>query len=693
MKHAEKINASSLKVELDTSLVKLLSNVWLGELAPLTTYLGGVAGQEVLKCVSGKFTPLNQHMYLDFREIAPAKGTAPSGSRYDAQNIAISAEMTEKLQNLRLFMVGSGAIGCELLKTLAMMGCCTSGKGELTVTDDDHIERSNLNRQFLFRDAHIGKPKSLTAKGSALEMNPTMKIDAHKRRVDPKTADIYTDSFFESMDCVLNALDNLEARKYVDHRITIAQRPLIESGTMGTKGHVQVIIPFMTETYSQQNDPVTKDVPFCTIKSFPHEINHCVQWARALAFQNHFVEKPNLFRQFKNTPDLLNILHSPKVRTLKPWILGKLLDKQPKSFQDCVDYARLKWEKYFNHEPRQLLLFFPPDHTVDNGKLFWSNPKRQPHALDFDANDPLHRQFIVSFANLWAFIWKLDAVRDENAIMEMCKTSPVPAFVPKKKNNVETDESVSAEKAEATKQDKVSDEAIAKDVAKLEAFVKEGFPFDLEAVDFEKDDDSNFHIDCINSIANLRARVYTIPEVDRYETKKIAGRIIPAIAATTAVVSGLGAAELIKIVNGAKLESYKSCFFNLSLPQFTLSEPGEVKKEKISKGLYGTIWDRWEVKQGDMTLQDFIDFVSDKWNIEIGAVFMGNSQVWNGLMPKHRARLPKMLSELVKKTDGMEYVDLLALVEEEEEESDEDEDMDDEEDEEESGGPTIRFFF
>ena len=659
--------------------------MWLGELAPLTTSLGGVAGQEILKCVSGKFTPLNQHLYLDFREIAPARGTEPSGSRYDAQNIAISAEMTEKLQNLRLFMVGAGAIGCELLKTLAMMGCCT-GKGELTVTDDDHIERSNLNRQFLFRDAHIGKPKSLTAKGSALEMNPSMVIDAHKRRVDPKSADIYTDAFFESMDCVLNALDNLEARKYVDHRITIAQRPLIESGTMGTKGHVQVIVPFITETYSQQNDPISKDVPFCTIKSFPHEINHCVQWARALAFQNHFVEKPNLFRQFKNTQNLLSLLHSPKVRTLKPWILAKLLDRRPKTFQDCVDYARLKWEKYFNHEPNQLLLLFPADHTVDNGKLFWSNPKRQPHALNFSASDPLHRQFIVSFANLWAFVWQLPAVRDENTIMEMVKSSPVPKFVPKKKN-VETDESVSAEKAEEAKQDKVSDEAIAKYVEKLEEFVKAGFPAELEAVDFEKDDDSNFHIDCINSIANLRARVYTIPEIDRYETKKIAGRIIPAIAATTAVVSGLAAAELIKIMNGAKLEQYKSCFFNLSLPQFTLSEPGEVKKEKIAKGLYGTIWDRWEVKEGDMSLQDFLNFVSDKWKIEIGAVFQGNSQIWNGLMPKHRARLPKMVSELTKKTDEMEYVDLLAIVEEEEE----DEDM--EEDEEESGGPTIRFFF
>src|SRR5690606_20607404 len=131
--------------------------------------------------------PLRQHLYLDFKEIAPqfpAKLT--SDSRYDTQNICIGAAATELLQNLKLFVVGSGAIGCELLKTLAMMGCCTGKDGELVLTDDDHIERSNLNRQFLFRDTHIGQPKSTTAKESVLSMNPSMHIDAHKRRVDSK---------------------------------------------------------------------------------------------------------------------------------------------------------------------------------------------------------------------------------------------------------------------------------------------------------------------------------------------------------------------------------------------------------------------------------------------------------------------------------------------------------------------------
>ena len=59
-----------------------------------------------------------------------------------------------------LFMIGAGAIGCELLKNFAMVGLGTGEKGLITLTDPDHIETSNLSRQFLFREKHITKPKS-----------------------------------------------------------------------------------------------------------------------------------------------------------------------------------------------------------------------------------------------------------------------------------------------------------------------------------------------------------------------------------------------------------------------------------------------------------------------------------------------------------------------------------------------------
>jgi ubiquitin-activating enzyme E1 len=67
---------------------------------------------------------------------------------------------------------------------------------------------------------------------------------------------------------------------------------------------------------------------------------------------------------------------------------------------------------------------------------------------------------------------------------------------------------------------------------------------DLFPVDFEKDDDSNFHIDFYHAAANLRARNYRIDESDHQKTKMIAGKIIPAIATTTAMITGCVGAEI-----------------------------------------------------------------------------------------------------------------------------------------------------
>ena len=72
-------------------------------------------------------------------------------------------------------MIGAGAIGCELLKNFAMLGLGSGPVGGITMTDPDIIELSNLNRQFLFREKHLRKPKSIVAAASAIQMNPNLK--------------------------------------------------------------------------------------------------------------------------------------------------------------------------------------------------------------------------------------------------------------------------------------------------------------------------------------------------------------------------------------------------------------------------------------------------------------------------------------------------------------------------------------
>lgn len=68
----------------------------------------------------------------------------------------------------------------------------------------------------------------------------------------------------------------------MDRRCVYYHKPLLESGTLGTKGNTQVVIPFVTESYSSSQDPPEKSIPICTLKNFPNAIEHtiqvCVTW-------------------------------------------------------------------------------------------------------------------------------------------------------------------------------------------------------------------------------------------------------------------------------------------------------------------------------------------------------------------------------------------------------------------------------
>ncbi|XP_014807782.1 PREDICTED: ubiquitin-like modifier-activating enzyme 1 [Calidris pugnax] len=145
---------------LDPELLRELAFQACGDLAPVNAFLGGLAAQEVMKAVSGKFTPITQWLYFDALECLPEENKEtllteeqcrPRNSRYDGQIAVFGADLQAKLGAQKYFVVGAGAIGCELLKNFAMMGLGCGPGGHVTVTDMDTIEKSNLNRQFLFR--------------------------------------------------------------------------------------------------------------------------------------------------------------------------------------------------------------------------------------------------------------------------------------------------------------------------------------------------------------------------------------------------------------------------------------------------------------------------------------------------------------------------------------------------------------
>lgn len=172
----------------------------------------------------------------------------------------------------------------------------------------------------------------------------------------------------------------------------------------------------------------------------------------------------------------------------------------------------------------------------------------------------------------------------------------------------------------------------------------------LTPLDFEKDDDSNFHMDFIVAASNLRAANYKIPPADRHKSKLIAGKIIPAIATTTSVVAGLACLELYKLARSLKsLEPFKNGFVNLALPFFGFSEPIAAPQMEYC-GNKWTLWDRFEV-QGEMTLAEFLQYFQDKHGLEITMLSQGVCMLYSFFMQKAKAqeRLGLTMSEVVKR--------------------------------------------
>uniref|UniRef100_A0A8D0AID1 Ubiquitin-like modifier-activating enzyme 6 n=1 Tax=Sander lucioperca TaxID=283035 RepID=A0A8D0AID1_SANLU len=675
LQDAEVLLKLTEEAPVNTELVRCLSRTARGTLPPLAAAVGGLASQEVLKAITGKFAPLQQWFYLDAIEVVKplqsvsAEEFFPRGDRYDGLRACIGESMCVELHKLRVFMVGCGAIGCEMLKNFALLGVGLAKSSGEVVVDPDLIEKSNLNRQFLFRPHHIQKPKSTTAAEATHDINPDLQVDAHLNKVCPATESIYNDSFYSRLNLVVTALDNVEARRYVDSRCLSNQRPLLDSGTMGTKGHTEIIVPNLTESYNSHRDPPEEEIPFCTLKSFPSVIEHTIQWARD-KFENLFVHKPSMYNSFWQT-------HSSADVVLQRMQAGeslegafqviKLLSKRPSQWEHCITIARLKFEKYFKRKALQLLHSFPLDTRLKDGSLFWQSPKRPPAPFDFDLNDSLHFTFIVSTARLFAGIYNISySEKDlsEEAVTRVLSDVKIPEYRPSEK--VKTNEA--AKKPDSMKMP-LSSEEEREAITQLEQAIATDSRLQVSPLQFEKDDDSNGHVDFVTSASALRARMYAIEPADRLKTKRIAGKIIPAIATATAAVAGLVALELIKVVGGYEFESFKNWHIRnslISLSHFYLIQhllffyfPGMM----------------------DFTLSDFMNAVREKYGIEPTMVVHGVKMLYVPVMPGHSKRLKLTMQKLIKPSVDRRYVDLTVSFAPE---ADGDDDL---------PGPPVRYFF
>ncbi|KAK6935687.1 THIF-type NAD/FAD binding fold [Dillenia turbinata] len=505
------------------------------------------------------------------------------------------------------------------------------------------------------RGGIVTQAKSTVAASAAVSINPHLHVEALQNRVGPETENVFDDTFWENLSVVVNALDNVNARLYVDQRCLYFQKPLLESGTLGAKCNTQMVIPHLTENYGASRDPPEKQAPMCTVHSFPHNIDHCLTWARS-EFEGLLEKTPAEVNAYlSNTAEYTSSMRNAgdaQARDNLERVIECLDRERCETFQDCVTWARLKFEDYFANRVKQLTFTFPEDAATSTGAPFWSAPKRFPHPLQFSTSDLAHIHFVMAASILRAETFGIpipDWAKNPKKVAEAVDKVIVPEFKPKKDVKIVTDE-----KATSLATASVDDAAVINELIKKLELCTANLPggFRMKPIEFEKDDDTNYHMDMIAGLANMRARNYSIPEVDKLKAKFIAGRIIPAIATSTAMATGLVCLELYKVLDGRhKLEDYRNTFANLALPLFSIAEPVPPKVIK-HQDMSWTVWDRWMLKDNP-TLRELLQWLKDK-GLNAYSISCGSCLLYNSMIPRHRERMDKKVVDLAREVAKVE---------------------------------------
>ncbi|KAJ5759196.1 hypothetical protein N7520_006352 [Penicillium odoratum] len=191
----------------------------------------------------------------------------------------------DALEASKILVIGAGGLGCEILKNLAL-----SGFKDIHVIDMDTIDISNLNRQFLFRQSDIGKPKAEVAAAFVEKRVKGVKITPYVGKIQDKDEDYYM-----QFKIVICGLDSIEARRWINSTLIAmvdfenpeSLKPLIDGGTEGFKGQARVILPTLSSCIECQLDmhAPRPAVPLCTIATIPRQPQHCIEWAHQIAWQ------------------------------------------------------------------------------------------------------------------------------------------------------------------------------------------------------------------------------------------------------------------------------------------------------------------------------------------------------------------------------------------------------------------------
>ncbi|GLS85444.1 molybdopterin biosynthesis protein [Cypionkella aquatica] len=135
-----------------------------------------------------------------------------------------------KLKAARVLVVGAGGLGSPVLLYLA-----AAGVGEITVIDDDRVDTSNLQRQIIHRDQHIGMTKVQSAEIAMRALNPFVTVTPHRLRLDESSA-----TMVAAHDLVLDGSDNFDTRYLVNRLCVQAGKPLIAGAITQWEGQLSI---------------------------------------------------------------------------------------------------------------------------------------------------------------------------------------------------------------------------------------------------------------------------------------------------------------------------------------------------------------------------------------------------------------------------------------------------------------------
>jgi ubiquitin-activating enzyme E1 len=594
------------------------------EFMPVVSIMGSFAASEAIKLITNKYMPANQWFTWSDMSLLPTKESEDWDDYKSDYCRMWGFEVYKKLHESKWLLVGAGAIGCEHLKNLAFMGV-----KDIIITDPDTIEKSNLNRQFLFRNTMIGKPKSVMAAEAITNLRPIMNIVPKLDKVGPDNM-TFTDSILTgNITGVFNALDNIKARKFMDEMCFKYNKPLFESGTTGTKGNTQVVIPFLTETYSASSDPdQEKSFPICTIKSFPNEIQHTIHHAMdSFEFFNRAPSNMNRYINDRKYVDSLSeIERNQAVEDINT--LSNLV-----CWQSCVMFALDNFTENYYNNIMQLITTFPQDHMV-GGQKFWSAGKRCPVPIKFDYNNSTHVEYVKVTTLLLLNMCNIKNGFTDEELSYLIKNYVPKEFVPNNITIATTDKELSEMKPTEIRLN------VTNNITSNNTFVPQ---------EFEKDDDTNYHVKWITCASNLRAMNYSITPVSCSETKGIAGRIIPAIATTTSIVSGLIMLEMLKYIIGTNnIEKYRSTFINLADPLLVYSEPMPANMIEVG-GVKVNEWTKFDYTMNS-TLREFKQYYSEMFKTDISMIVIGTAMVYAEFLGDDN--LDKTLSQVIFDTIG-----------------------------------------